>query len=127
MAAHADLIGVPFLENGRDENGIDCYGLIRELLRRDGVEVPEVLKPGLGKQDETEAIYQDHLHEWAPIPCRPGAIALIRVGRYMSHCGYVATNGRDLVHTWEKSGGVVAEPIKDWKHRIVGFYEYRTK
>lgn len=36
-----DLIGIPFVFNGRDLRGLDCYGLAREALRRFGYDVPE--------------------------------------------------------------------------------------
>jgi hypothetical protein len=28
-----------------------------------------------------------------------------------------------MIHSWEKSGGVLIEPIEVWKRRVIGFYE----
>ena len=37
-----DLIGVPFKNRGRDiQDGFDCYGLVKEVYRRYGHEIPE--------------------------------------------------------------------------------------
>jgi hypothetical protein len=36
-ALWVDLLGVPFLSHGRDEKqGLDCFGLIKVVLRRQG-------------------------------------------------------------------------------------------
>lgn len=38
----SDLIGVPFLDLGRDPaKGLDCWGLVMEVFRRRGVTIPD--------------------------------------------------------------------------------------
>ena len=38
----SDLIGVPFVNHGRDiHDGLDCYGLVMEVFRRYGKHIPE--------------------------------------------------------------------------------------
>ena len=40
----SDLIGVPFVEFGRDkENGLDCYGLAIEVEKRLGKDLKDVV------------------------------------------------------------------------------------
>ena len=40
--AYDDLIGVPFVDGGRDpKSGLDCWGLVKEAFRRQGCEVPD--------------------------------------------------------------------------------------
>jgi cell wall-associated NlpC family hydrolase len=39
---YEDLLLVPYKENGRDENGMDCYGLVIELFRRSGRELKDI-------------------------------------------------------------------------------------
>jgi cell wall-associated NlpC family hydrolase len=44
MVYFADLIGVPFVEFGRDtEKGLDCYGLCIEVLKRQGIHLNDVV------------------------------------------------------------------------------------
>ena len=37
-----DLIGIPYKDHGRDLNGMDCYGLAIEVLRRYGYRLNDV-------------------------------------------------------------------------------------
>ena len=39
----SDLIGVPYKDHGRDNNGMDCYGLAIEVLRRYGYKLNDVI------------------------------------------------------------------------------------
>jgi cell wall-associated NlpC family hydrolase len=36
-----DLIGIPYKARGRGKDGLDCYGLFLELMRREGVILPD--------------------------------------------------------------------------------------
>lgn len=47
-----DLIGVPYKDHGRSLDGMDCYGLAIEVMRRYGYELRDV-------------IYEDHALELA--------------------------------------------------------------
>ena len=38
---YEDLIGVPFVDGGRDTNGMDCWGLVRECFKRQGIVVKD--------------------------------------------------------------------------------------
>lgn len=37
-----DLIGIPYKDNGRDLNGIDCYGLVLLIAERNGIKIPDL-------------------------------------------------------------------------------------
>ena len=39
---YEDLLIVPYKENGRDENGMDCYGFVIELFRRAGKKLKDI-------------------------------------------------------------------------------------
>lgn len=126
----SDLIGKPFAWGGRGPDAYDCYGLVKELLRRDGVVVPDFRSPKEGAR--IIALFTAGVQEWRPAAIEQGATCLIRlpgIGKDMvgtMHCGYML-NDHQMIHTWEKSGGVTIERIEHWKHRILGFYRYVGK
>ena len=116
-----DLIGTPFLFGGRGPDFFDCYGLVMECSRRNGVVVPDF---GFSSdQALISAMMGSTMPQWQETPCGPGAVVLLRVGRYVSHVGYMIDNDQ-MIHTWDASGGVLIERIDVWKQRIVGFYKY---
>lgn len=117
----ARLIGTPFVYGGRGPDHFDCYGLLKHLYRRDGIELPDYLSPSDGAR--ISALMLGELRLWQQIP-EPeyGAAVLIRLPGNM-HCGYCLDNGY-FIHTWERHGGVIVERLSGWRHRIVGFYRY---
>ena len=53
MIDYTDLIGVPFKNRGRDvKTGVDCYGLVIEVFKRFGHNIPEYY----ADYDDTEAV-----------------------------------------------------------------------
>ena len=40
---YEDLLIVKYKENGRDEDGMDCYGLVIECCKRAGTPIPDVV------------------------------------------------------------------------------------
>lgn len=43
---YEDLLLVPFRDNGRDVNGMDCYGFVIELCRRAGTPLRDIVYEG---------------------------------------------------------------------------------
>jgi cell wall-associated NlpC family hydrolase len=123
MADFSDLVGVPFAYGGRGPAMLDCYGLVMECARREGVVLPDFG----ASQDQAEimAMMTASLPQWRQIELRAGAIAFMRVGR-TTHVGYVF-GPHHMIHAWEQSGGVTIVRLADWQHRILGFYEYVGK
>lgn len=122
MADFSDLIGTRFEFGGRDpEKSLDCYGMVMECARRDGVILPDF---GHAKDQATiMAMMTASLPQWRQIEKRRGAIAFMRIGRFAAHVAYVCDTNH-LIHAWEDSGGVTIVRMADWQHRILGFYEY---
>jgi cell wall-associated NlpC family hydrolase len=115
-----DLIGKPFRFGGRGPDYYDCYGLVREIMARRGIEVPDYTSPTKGAQ--IIAAMLSGRVSWQQVGVRPHCVALIRLPASM-HVGYMLRPDL-MIHAWERSGGVLIERMPDWKHRIVGFYDY---
>ena len=123
----ADLIGAPFRDGGRGPDAYDCWGLVREVYKRYGVELPDYQ----GCCYDFVRFYEGFLEErprWVrheppdiPIP----AVAAIRFNApVVNHVGVYVCEGKFL-HTREKTG-VVLEDIRSpaWRHRLEGFYSW---
>ena len=110
----ADLIGIPYKPHGRDENGIDCFGLIWLIALRKGKPIPDVwykgFSPDLISLSEQMAVQKvDKL--------QPGCIiALEREGRL--HLGYAIDEER-MIHA-TRNEGVIVENIVNYT--IKGYY-----
>jgi cell wall-associated NlpC family hydrolase len=116
---YADLIGKPFAHGGRGPAAYDCYGLVTEVQRRLGRKVPDYAYDHTHQQ--IAYCIEHAIPFWTPCAAEPGAVAAIRVGRYVCHVGTVLPNGK-LIHAWESSGGVCIERLQEWERRIVGYY-----
>lgn len=117
----SDLIGVPFAYGGRGPDAYDCYGLLRKLYADDGVEIPDYLSPTDGARITALMLGQVHLWRELSKP-HPGCAILFRIPGNMHVAYYIGDDW--FIHTWEGSGGVTKERLSQWRHRVVGFYEY---
>jgi len=118
-----DLIGIPFVHGGRTLDGLDCYGLVMELIKREyGVDVPETRYAPFVK--DMAAVVAGELPKWKEVDgAKAGSVVLFRIKGLASHVGFMLDEYR-FIHTWEKSGGVVIEPISTWEQRVVGYYKF---
>ncbi|UUZ75535.1 C40 family peptidase [Polaromonas sp. P1(28)-13] len=122
MADPADLVGVPFVYGGRGPDSFDCYGLVMHILKcQHSQDIPDFRSTS--DRASLAASFANGVQAWQEVPPAAGAVVLFRIGRYISHCGYMLDSMR-MIHTWEDSGGVVIERADTWKRRTVGFYRY---
>ena len=122
MADYADLIGTPFEYGGRAHKGtFDCYGLVMEMAKRDGVELPDF--GWHSDQGVIGAMMGATLPQWEETEKKAGAVVLMRVGFHASHVGYMIDDDR-MIHAWHQSNGVSVVSVDAWKRRIIGFYKY---
>lgn len=123
---YVDLIGIPFKYGGRGPDTYDCWGLVMELQKRQGITVPDYASTNdFGKIAAMMAV---GIMKWEKVEPTSGVVVAIRIPdangvSAVRHVGTVLTNGR-LIHTWEKTHGVTIERLETWKRRIAGFYAY---
>lgn len=130
---YADLIGVPFKNQGRDvKSGLDCYGLVVEIYRRCGKEIGEYYSDCSDKarinailRREVATMKWRRLAEGEalPVPCLV-ALRFNSPPGVVNHTGVYIGNGR-FIHTREKIGCCV-DNIKSiaWQKQIEGIYEF---
>lgn len=125
MIQYADLIGKPFEFGGRGPDKYDCYGLVMEMYRRQGIELPDFITPNnLG---EAEYLMKQNAWRWRRTELRPGVIAHMQIVGVHCHVGFVLSVSK-MIHVYEASGGVCTERTNgDWRHRILGYYEFVRK
>ncbi len=117
-----DLVGIPYRHHGRDSAGMDCYGLVIEVLKRIGKNLPDVFYPDT--EIETNKTILKNLEEIIPNTKlekpEEGAVVEILVMGQPSHAGVCLGDGT-FIHSI-KSCGVVIEKILRYRHKIKGFY-----
>jgi cell wall-associated NlpC family hydrolase len=99
---YLDLLGLPFERGARGPDSYDCYGLVREMFRRAGIDVPDFASPGT--IEEIEELISDEARKWRRVPIgTPGAVLTFRVEGLGAHVGYMLGNDR-FIHAWEATG-----------------------
>jgi len=121
-------IGIPFVSNGREMDGCDCYGLVRLVLRNEyGVELPELsgnYSDALNIK-ETTKLFAENLPLLAarklPLPLEKAVVVINEQG-CPCHIGIVAGGGY-ILHTGIKTGSVCQrETHPGLRGRIEGYY-----
>jgi cell wall-associated NlpC family hydrolase len=126
-----DLIGIPFIDGGRDPKvGLDCWGMAMHAAGRFGYRLPDftvacldALKIGSTVAVEIRSGRWQKLDE--PIP---GCIVIMSIDPeafdIVNHLGVYIGNG-DFVHTLLKMQSFVSSihgPY--WKNKIRGYYRW---
>jgi cell wall-associated NlpC family hydrolase len=132
MIQYDDLIGIPFVNHGRDvRTGLDCYGLVMEVYRRCGKKLPEFTadyddchKISAIIHNQARSTHWKSCHPPLTAPC----IVAIRFGTppgVINHTGVYIGDGK-FIHTRNKIG-VCVDRIDNpaWSRIIAGFYDYK--
>lgn len=118
---YLDLLGLPYARGARGPEAYDCYGLIKEIFRRAGNDVPDFDCPG--SLEEIESLIADKSRKWRRVPIGTvGALITFRVEGYGSHVGYMLGADR-FIHAWE-STGVTTERLTAGSFKPIASYTY---
>lgn len=141
---YQDLIGVPFEWGGRDEKALDCWGLVRLMYARMGVDVGDY--PSRNNIKYINRTMLTEREKWKPIMPEDGlyevtghkracpdiqygvqlsTCLMFRVDGFGAHVGFVVDPYR-FIHAFEMTGTVVVSRISEWKNKIIGVYDYQT-
>lgn len=126
-----DLLGVPFVDGGRDKQGMDCWGLFIEVMKRFGYEVPDY-KVSCFDAEGIGGTYQAEIGSWQEVgSAAPGlAVAMAiheKAPDMVQHFGVVLEPKR-FIHTLEKTGVIITK-ISDpfFNRKIKGFYRWTNQ
>lgn len=123
-------VGLAWADKGRGPSGFDCWGLCREVLKRErGIELPSHTEDYATAADvaEISAIVRGEMPSWAPVPRGaqlPFDVALFRVDGESSHMGVVVERTRFL-HIVEGSNAIVSDvESAAWRNRFLGYFRH---
>ncbi|WP_321991536.1 NlpC/P60 family protein [Marispirochaeta aestuarii] len=120
-------IQIPYKDRGRDEQGVDCYGLVRLFYQNEyGIDLPE-LNYYSAELDNRQLIdaSKPTLKAEEVLDPEQGDIVLIALGMDPSHVG-IYLDGGFVLHT-SAHYGTCCERIDGWRlrNRIRGIYRVR--
>lgn len=139
-----DLIGIPFVQNGRDpKTGLDCWGLCRVAARRFGYDIPDfdqaiyealeinekfILQTARGGHDFVMSPGVER-GQWQQLPEPiPGCIVAMAIDPDLPdvivHLGVCIGGGRAL-HTIKKhNSSLIRLDDNFWYRKIRGYYQW---
>lgn len=118
-----DLIGVPFVEFGRDPNkGLDCYGLVIEVEKRFGKKLNDVALEKFNEEKLKKTLPEINVRKTETI--KPGVI-LEFYGRQDNRLHVGVALGGDIFIQSTENQGVRISSIKTAKMylRLANIYE----
>jgi len=129
-----DYSHIPFVDGGRDEHGVDCWGLVC-LVSRDefGVELPDYPGAGLSRGRISAKtllgdVRQRRDEDFHPVEKpQPGDVVLLQPsGRPILVGIVVSVRPRLKMMHAERGIGVAVEDLNSplWRHRIEGYYRF---
>ena len=121
---YEDLLGCPFKVHGRNKKeGFDCLGLAIEVLKREGIELPDLWYDNINADTKNEVnLFVKENTRFKKIE-KPilNSIIEIEVRGLPTHIAVYIGNGM-IIHSMIGIG-VVIEPIQRYAKRITGVYK----
>jgi hypothetical protein len=125
-----NYIGLPYKENGRDDSGIDCWGLARKFYKDElAIDLPSYVDLYTGSEDpvlpSTINYYKD---SWSRVEHpQTGDLCLFKILGEPSHIGIYIGDAKFL-HSREGKDSVIERlDNPKWFNRLEGYYRYTEK
>lgn len=120
---YKDLIGIPFKDGGRDLNGLDCWGMVRILLLRQGYKNIDDYDISAFNIRDINNELELNRHTWRKIDLpQAGCVVLLANGcsAMANHVG-IMVDGQRFIHAYAMTGVCISK-IARWRAHILGFY-----
>lgn len=125
---YIDLLGAPFVYGGRSvKEGFDCYGLVMELYRRRGIQLPT------SQSTDQYSLIHRMINDAKPLfteiaKPEPYCLATFMIRPpYTTHIGVVLEDARSFIHIMQKR--LVAVERLDhagWAQRNTGYFRWES-
>lgn len=126
---YSDLIGVPFVSGGRSkEEGLDCYGLVLEVYKRNGIALPEYYTESYDSKIVSSIMLnsRDTSGFWQRLEV-PEHLAIMGICfncQAINHVGVYIGDGK-FIHTRQRIGVNIDRVESPAWHRLIeGYYRY---
>ncbi len=125
MTDLSDLVGKPFADGGRGPDAYDCWGLVCEVFKRYGIELPDY-KISCEDASRIDNEIDSQRRQWrrceGEIPAPSLVVIRFNEVVFCNHTGVYIGSGR-FIHTREKIGGNIDRiDSPAWRRKIEGFY-----
>lgn len=121
-------IGIPYLVNGRDFEGIDCWGLVHLIYKEElGIDVPSFAEDGIDANRTQELIAQ-YKEGWEQTDSpKAGDVVIFKILGVDAHIA-LAISSTHFIHARQgQNSAIESFDNPRWKTRFVGSYKYSPK
>ena len=125
----SNYIGIPYKINGRNEKGLDCYGLIIDIYKKHfSINLPDFNSSFLSSSDQAIPNKAKKESEyWTPVNYnsrKQGDVILFNIGGNPFHIGLILDQSK-MIHTLEGHNCVIESYSgARWRSRFEGIYRW---
>ena len=120
-------IGIPYKPNGRDQNGLDCWGLVRLVYSEQySIELPNLSADyNVDDYSRLTDLVAQYREGWLKVT-EPsiGDVIIFKIFGHETHIGIVISSTQFLHVRSGYDSAIDNFTIGKWKHRVTGFYRY---
>ena len=130
MLLVARYVGIPYKDQGREMEGLDCWGLVRLIYKQElGIDLPSYCD-GYQSAEEVHGASRMVVEEkarWSQIPDgeeEPGDVVVMKISGLPMHVGVIIGYGK-MIHVMKGCDSVVEKYRSTmWKNRIDGYFRH---
>lgn len=120
-------VGIPFKANGRDEAGLDCWGLVRLVYKNEyNIDLPSFdTEYTIDDNIRIQELIAQYKEGWTTCSApEPGSVILFRILGEQQHVG-ISIDSYHFLHVRENSDTAIEKLSNPkWSKRVVGCYIY---
>ncbi len=123
-------IGIPYVEKGRDESGVDCWGLVRLIYKNElDINLPSfTTEYEISDNERLEELFAQYKEGWESTDTpEVGDVVMFRIFGYEAHIG-ICVGDNKFLHVREgRDSAIESLDNPKWSKRITGFFKYSEK